>query len=163
VIGSARAQVYRIARCLGLNHEDAEEVAQDVLLKLWQRGAAACTKGLVALVARRTIASFLRRELSGKRDRRRRLPLVFAEKEVARSEGDGRRWLEARRALLRTARDRGGDLTFRILRLRLEGTSYREIAGSLGRPMHDVANRLHRIKRTVGRRMGWPDATFTSS
>jgi hypothetical protein len=117
----------------------------------------------VTCIARRTIASFLRHELSRKRDRRRRVPLLCAENEVApRAEvADGSE--EAHWRLLRTAREEGSELAFRILRLRLEGSSYREIAFRVGRQMHDVANCLHRIKRSARGRMDWPELAFIPS
>jgi len=50
-------------------------------------------------------------------------------------------------------RSREGSLDVRVLRLRLEGNSYRTIAERVGRRVHDVTNCLHRIKKTLRTRV----------
>jgi RNA polymerase sigma factor (sigma-70 family) len=162
-MSSPARHIYRIARSRGLTHEDAEDVAQEVILKLWQRGGGFSQGRLVTCIARRTIASFLRHELSRKRDRRRRVPLVCAENEVAPREEAAPGSDVAPWRLLRTAREEGSELAFRILRLRLEGSSYREIAFRVGRRMHDVANCLHRIKRSARGRVDRSEVAFIPS
>lgn len=159
--GRAVSQVYRIARGRGLTHEDAEDIAQEVFLNLWQRGKGPPSEGLLFCMARRSTVTFLRRELAGKRDRRRRVPLGWAEHREAPEAGED--WLEARQALLRLARRGLSDLGFRILRLRLEGSSYREIASRLGKSAQDVANHLHRFKERLRGRAGDPESGFIAS
>lgn len=147
-------EAYRFARRRGLGHEDAEDVAQDVLLKLWQRGHPTSDSGLTACIARRTLASFLRRELARKRDRRRQVPLIHADNIEAVAE-EGWNPAEARHRTLSEVRRGRTPWSFQVFQLRLEGSSYREIGRCVGRPVQDVANCLHRVKKGLRNRFAY--------
>jgi DNA-directed RNA polymerase specialized sigma24 family protein len=152
-ISCEKGDAYRLARRQGLTHEDAEEVAQDTRLRVWQAGPTPVHPGLRYCIAKRVLASFLRREFAEKRDRRR---LVRLDADPGRSDpaGESRRpELEPRRVLDRLTRNQEGNLDVRVLRLRLEGNSYRTIAERIGRRVHDVTNCLHRIKKTLRARV----------
>ncbi len=155
-----RREVYEFARRRGLGREDAEDVAQEVLLGAWGSGALAPGHGgLVMCIARRVMASFLRRELAGKRDRRRLVSLDKEDFEEGAEVTEAREWERARRLLDRVARQ-AGDPKLRVLQLRLQGSSYREIAEWTGRRLHDVTNYLHRAKKGMRARVGGMDGPF---
>ncbi len=154
-----RRDVYRFTRRQGLRHEDAEDVAQDVVFRLWRGGFLGGGHRLAFVVARRVTASFLRRELARKRDRRRQV--VLEDRELAGAPGADRTCEareEARRilaAMKRLERDPG----IRVLQLRLEGRSYQEIARRLGRRVHDVTNHLHMVRSRLKAELGRLDRT----
>jgi RNA polymerase sigma factor (sigma-70 family) len=147
-----RHQIYQFGRHRGLRHEDAEDVAQEVLLRVWRsalfrRGGG--LQGLVLAIARRAIASFLRREFARKRDRRRQVGIRNGDVLV---DDRGVRAFEGRETALRVLGEMkrldGGRL-LRALSLRLEGNSYREIAEKMGGRVHDVTNDLHKARERL--------------
>ena len=154
-----RHEVYRFTRRQGLRHEDAEDVAQDVVFRLWRGGGLEGEHRLVFAVARRVTASFLRRELAGKRDRRRQV--VLEDRDLVGAPGADRiceALEEARRvlaAMKRLVRHPG----IMALRLRLEGRSYQEIARRLGRRVHDVTNFLHMARSRLRAELGGAERT----
>jgi RNA polymerase sigma factor (sigma-70 family) len=156
-----RRRVYQLTRRRGLRHEDAEDVAQDVLYRLWRGGLLSRAEGssLVPTVARRALASFLRRELAARRDRRRRVPLEALDAEAPFGDRGAAAGPEERHQLERAARELGEDPKIRALLLRLEGWSYRDIAATLGTGVGDVTNYLHRAKRLVRSRVRTLDDT----
>ncbi|HXX94375.1 MAG TPA: sigma-70 family RNA polymerase sigma factor [Planctomycetota bacterium] len=147
-----RHEVYRFGRRRGLRHEDAEDVAQEVLLRVWRGalfGRMEGLQGLVLAVARRAIASHLRREFARKRDRRRQIVIRPSDVLV---DDLGVRACEGREAALRVLGQmkhlEGGRL-MRTLSLRLEGHSYRQIAEKMGGRIHDVTNDLHKARKRL--------------
>ena len=146
---SEGGDAYRLARRRGLTHEDAEDIAQDTRLRVWQAGPHRVDSVLPYCIAQRVLASFLRREFAGMRDRRRllRLPAIDESSDPAGDPCPPE--LDPRHVLDRLTRSRTACLDVRVLRLRLEGNSYRTIAERVGRKVHDVTNCLHRIKKTL--------------
>lgn len=145
--------VYRLARRRGLAHEDAEDIAQDARLRLWQAGPQPFEPRLRGCISKRAVASFLRHEFAEKRDRRRLVRLDASPLapdptgDEAHAEGGSRRLLDL------LTRNQEGTLGVRVLRLRLEGNSYRTIAARVGRRIHDVTNCLHRMKKMLRARL----------
>ena len=124
------ASLFRYLNRLTGDADFAEDLAQEVFVRLYQRGALPDdVRGWMAAVAH----NLLRDE---KRTGKRRLQLIQArpldvERRTATA-SDERVLGEERRQLVRIALDKLSDRDRRILLLRHEGYSYREIAKVIG-------------------------------
>ncbi len=145
--------IFEYSRGRGLQPADAEDVTQEVFLRVTRPeflARADRSKGkfrsLLLAVTQHVIASHRRRELAGKRDRRREVPLDdfdIPERPPEAEEFD-RLWLRNLLdwALLRLSHDP----QVRAVQLQMEGRSYQEIAQKLGKTVSDVTNYVHRAK-----------------
>ncbi len=153
-----RQPVFEFARAQGLSDEDSEDATQEVFLQVCREEflvKADRKKGkfrtLLLAVSRFVIASFRRRQRAGVRDRCREVPLGGFDlpEEVPDDPEFDRLWA---RNLVEQALERlKDDSTIPAYRLRLEGKSYREIAGALGRKETDVTNHVHRAQERLKR------------
>lgn len=152
VVRRYRQPVYEFALQRGLPPEDAEDVAQDVFLRVCRETfleKADRTRGkfrtLLLAVTKHVISAFRRRENADKRDRRRRVPLEdfdIPEESGGEDPDFDRLWAKN---LVEKALDRlKNDPAIPAYRLKLQGKSYREIARELGRKETDVTNHIHR-------------------
>lgn len=153
VVRRYRGPVYEFLRMRGLDHEDAEDVAQEVFLQICQKEfleKADREKGkfrtLVLAVTRNLLAFFHRYQMAERRDRRRKVTLGELELPADPApDGDfDRLWI---RNLVSQALDRlKDDPTVMALKRQMDGLSYQEIASEMGRQVHDVTNFIHRGK-----------------
>jgi RNA polymerase sigma factor (sigma-70 family) len=153
IVRRYRQPVYDFIRMKGLNHEDAEDVTQEVFVRICREEfleKADRDKGkfrtLLLAVTRNMIAFFRRFELSERRDRRRQISLANMDlpaQEEPDKEFDAL-WVKN---LVTQAMERlQDDPTVRALALQMEGKSYQEIADALGKQVTDVTNYIHRAK-----------------
>lgn len=139
-----RLAAQRTALACGLNAESTEDVAQDVMLKLWAMHESLKDEGrllaLVAIVARHIVA-----------DQRRTIPLILSlerlaivsesrEADTSLQEQENERWVEARLAALPSTESQ-------VIRMRhMEGRSSEEIARLLGISVASVPALLSRAR-----------------
>lgn len=139
-----RLAAQRTALACGLDADSAEDVAQDVMLKLWAMHESLKDEGrllaLVGIVARHTVV-----------DQRRTVPLTLPLEQSARvsesreadtslQEQENERWVEARLAALPSTESQ-------VIRMRhLEGRSSEEIARLLGISVASVPALLSRAR-----------------
>lgn len=156
IVRRYRQPVYDFIRMKGLNHEDAEDVTQEVFVRICREEfleKADRDKGkfrtLLLAVTRNMIAFFRRFELSERRDRRRQISLANMDlpaQEEPDKEFDAL-WVKN---LVSQAMERlQDDPTVRALGLQMEGKSYQEIADALGKQVTDVTNYIHRAKQRL--------------
>ena len=156
IVRRYRQPVYDFIRMKGLNHEDAEDVTQEVFVRICREEfleKADRDKGkfrtLLLAVTRNMIAFFRRFELSERRDRRRQISLANMDlpaQEEPDKEFDAL-WVKN---LVSQAMERlQDDPTVRALALQMEGRSYQEIADALGKQVTDVTNYIHRAKQRL--------------
>ncbi|MBI2898702.1 MAG: sigma-70 family RNA polymerase sigma factor [Planctomycetes bacterium] len=153
VVRRYRQPVVDFARAQGIPPEDAEDVAQEVFLRVCREeflGKADRSKGrfrnLLLAVTRHVIASHRRHALAGARDRRREVALGDFDlpAEAPPDAEFDRLWV---RNLVGRAMERlRPDPHFAALELQIGGKSYKEIAAALGRSEGDVTNHVHRAK-----------------
>ena len=156
VVRRYRQPVVEFARRQGLKDEDAEDVAQEVFLRVCHetflrkadqiRGK---FRTVLLAVTKHVIGSWRRHEMAGKRDRRREVSLegmTLPDELPADPEFD-KLWVQnlMTQALERLKQDAGTE----ALKLQLEGLSYQEIAERLGRKTTDVTNFIHRAKERL--------------
>lgn len=156
VVRRYRQPVYEFIRRQNLSHEDAEDVVQEVFVQVCREGfleKANRRKGrfrtLLLAVTRHLVASFRRHELAGVRDRRRAVTLEgFDVAQEHEDDGDfDDLWVKN---LVDLGMERlKDDPMITALRLQLEGKSYQEIAGALGKNATDVTNYIHRAKKKL--------------
>jgi RNA polymerase sigma-70 factor (ECF subfamily) len=158
VVKRYRDPIYQFTRQQGLSHEDSEDVAQEVFLRVCREEflvKADRTKGkfrtLLLAVTKHVIGSLRQYVLAEKRDRRRQVALDdFDVPEALESDGAFDRLWAAN--LVRQARETlKDDPAVQALNLQLEGKSYRDIAAALGKQEHDITNFLHRAKQRIRR------------
>jgi RNA polymerase sigma-70 factor (ECF subfamily) len=153
IVRRYRGPVYEFLRMRGLVHEDAEDVTQDVFLQICQKDfleKADREKGkfrtLVLAVTRNLLAFFHRYQMAERRDRRRKVTLGDLDlplDEPPDLDFD-RLWVKN---LLAQALERlKEDPMVAALKQQMEGRSYQEISITMGRPVHDVTNFIHRGK-----------------
>jgi len=137
----------------GLKDEDAEDITQEVFLRVCQetflkkadqiRGK---FRTVLLAVTKHVIASWRRHELAGIRDRRREVSMegINLPDELPSDADFDRLWVQnlMAQAMERLKTDPGTE----ALKLQLEGLSYQEIAAKLGRKTTDVTNYIHRAK-----------------
>jgi RNA polymerase sigma-70 factor (ECF subfamily) len=157
VIRRYREPVFEYIRRQGIRHEDAEDLTQNVFLRITKDSFLERVdprKGkfrtLLLTVTRNVVASFRRHELAAARDHRRTVPLDDHVDVPAESPADAefdRLWV---RNLVTQAMDRlPKDRPLLALKLQLEGKSYQEIAQALGKSETDVTNYIHRAKKLL--------------
>lgn len=153
VVRRYRQPIVDFAKLQGLPHEDAEDVAQEVFLRVCREDfltKADKSKGkfrsLLLAVTRHVIASYRRHELAGMRDRRRDVGIEDFEfpVEAAPDAEFDRIWV--RNLVARAMEKLEGAAMADALRLQLAGKSYKEIAAKLGKSETDVTNYIHRAK-----------------
>ncbi|HYF00767.1 MAG TPA: sigma-70 family RNA polymerase sigma factor [Planctomycetota bacterium] len=160
VVRRYREPIYEFVRRQGLPHEDAEDVTQEVFLRVCREDfleRADRQKGkfrtLLLAVTRHVIGQYRRYELSERRDRRRQISLgdFDAPVDPPSNEEFDRLWV---RNLVAQAMDRlKDDPMIRALRLQMEGRSYQEIGAALGKSVTDVTNYIHRAKERLRRQI----------
>lgn len=148
--------VYDYMRRSGLRHEDAEDLTQEVFVRICgeqflkkvdpRKGR---FRALLLTVSRNALASFRRRELSGGRDRRREVALedFDAPTEIKPDVEFDRLW--ARNLLAQALEGMGDDPSASALRLQMSGQTYQEIARGLGKSETEVTNYIHRGKKRL--------------
>jgi RNA polymerase sigma-70 factor, ECF subfamily len=154
VVRRYRQPVVEFARRQGLKDEDAEDIAQEVFLRVCQESflkKADQIRGkfrtVLLAVTKNVISSWRRYELAGIRDRRREVSLdggMALPDEMPSDPEFDRLWVKnlMAQAMERLKIDPGTE----ALKLQLEGLSYQEIADRLGRKVTDVTNFIHRAK-----------------
>ncbi|HEX7896851.1 MAG TPA: sigma-70 family RNA polymerase sigma factor [Planctomycetota bacterium] len=160
VVRRYRDPIFEFARRQGLTHEDAEDVAQEVFLRVCREEfleKADRQKGkfrtLLLAVTRHVILQFRRYELSERRDRRRQISLgdFDVPADAPADEEFDRLWVKN---LVNQAMERlKDDPMIRALKLQMEGRSYQEIADALGKSVSDVTNYIHRSKDRLRRQI----------
>jgi RNA polymerase sigma factor (sigma-70 family) len=153
VVRRYRQPVVEFARRQGLKDEDAEDITQEVFLRVCQetflkkadqiRGK---FRTVLLAVTKHVIASWRRHELAGMRDRRREVSLegINLPDDLPTDPEFDRLWVQN---LMAQAMERmGTDPGTEALKLQLQGLSYQEIAAKLGRKTTDVTNFIHRSK-----------------
>ncbi|HLY73691.1 MAG TPA: RNA polymerase sigma factor [Planctomycetota bacterium] len=145
--------VYEFAVRQGLHHEDAEDVTQEVFLRVCDekflrkadeiRGK---FRTVLLAVAKHVIASFYRHRHAQMRDARLEIPLGDMDlAQAAPSDPDfDQLWVQnlVSLAMERLREDRG----IAAIRLQLAGRSYHDIAVELGCKETDVTNSIHKAK-----------------
>jgi len=153
IVRRYREPVYEFLRMKGLNHEDAEDVTQDVFIQICREEflqKADRDKGkfrtLVQAVTRNLLAFFHRYNMAERRDRRRKVTLGELDL-PSQPQADGefdQLWVKN---LVSQAMDRlKDDPMVMALRRQMEGRTYQEIAAEMGRQVTDVTNYIHRGK-----------------
>jgi RNA polymerase sigma factor (sigma-70 family) len=156
VVRRYRQPVVEFARRQGLKDEDAEDVAQEVFLRVCQetflkkadqiRGK---FRTVLLAVTKHVISSWRRHEMADKRDRRREVSLegMSLPEELPTDPEFDRLWVQnlMAQAMERLREDPGVE----ALKLQLEGLSYLEIAERLGRKSTDITNFIHRTKERL--------------
>lgn len=156
VVRRYRQPVLDFAVLQGLSPEDAEDVAQEVFIRVCQK--AFLTKAdqirgkfrtVLLTVTKRVIISLRRHDTAGKRDRRLEIPIDgvdLPESGPADPEFD-RLWVKN---LVTQAMERLElDPAIQAFRLHLKGLSYQEVAGKLDRKVSDVTNFIHRARERL--------------
>ena len=156
VVRRYRQPVVEFARRQGLKDEDAEDITQEVFLRVCQEtflkkaDQIRCKFRTVLLaVTKHVIASWRRHELAGIRDRRREVSMegISLPPSLPDDPEFDRLWVQnlMAQAMERLKADPGAE----ALKLQLEGLSYQEIATRLGRKTTDVTNFIHRAKEKL--------------
>lgn len=148
-------RIYRIAlRMLG-NHQDAEDVAQEVFIQLWTAlaafaGSSAFTTWLYRIVVNRCLNHQRSRNPGvGPLDEERVTPVAAGAEDVAMA-------CERVRAVYAAIGEIAPEQRSVLVLCQLEGLSYREAAAVLGISEAAVRSRLSRARRIVLDRMeGW--------
>jgi len=148
-----RRRVFSFARSLLSNHEEAEEVTQDVLIRLWRHERRVDQErlgGWILRVTRNACYDLLRR----RRAQAASGPQVDEEEaaEVRSAEPDPEALLQATdfRRSLKEALDTIGEPYRTVVLLReVQGLPHREISESLGIPEATVRVHLHRGRRRL--------------
>jgi RNA polymerase sigma-70 factor (ECF subfamily) len=160
IVRRYRDPIFEFARRQGLPHEDAEDVAQEVFLRVCREEfleKADRQKGkfrtLLLAVTRHVILQFRRHELSERRDRRRQIALgdFDVPADAPADEEFDRLWVKN---LVTQAMERlKAEAMIQALKLQMEGRSYQEIADALGKSVTDVTNYIHRAKDRLRRQI----------
>ena len=156
VVRRYRQPVVEFARRQGLKDQDAEDVAQEVFLRVCRENflkKANEIRGkfrtVLLAVTKHVIGSWRRHEMAGKRDRRREVSLegMTLPTELPADPEFDRLWVQnlMSQALERLKQDAGTE----ALKLQMEGLSYQEIAERLGKKTTDVTNFIHRAKERL--------------
>jgi RNA polymerase sigma factor (sigma-70 family) len=151
-----RQPVVDFARIQGLSEEDAEDVAQEVFVRVCQEAflkKANEIRGkfrtVLLTVTHRVIISLRRRETAGVRDRRRAVSMdgIDLPEDASADPEFDRLWVKN---LVSQALDRLElDPAVQALRLHLKGATYQEIAEKLGKKVSDVNNFIHRARERL--------------
>jgi len=156
VVRRYRSPVYEFVRRLGIPHEDAEDLSQEIFVRVCADGFLAKVdpskgrfRSLLLAVTRNVVASFRRKELAPMRDRRKTVALEECEfpMEVEPDADFDRLWVKN---LMTQGMSRmRNDSATAALKLQLEGRSYQEIAGQLKKSETEVTNYIHRAKKRL--------------
>lgn len=158
VVRRYRQPVVDFTRMQGLSQEDAEDVAQEVFVrvcdeKFLKKADQIRTKFRTVLLAvtKRVIVSLRRHDTAGVRDRRRRIPLEGLE--IPDDEPDDpefdRLWVK--NLVERALEMLEAESSIQALRLQLKGHSYQEISELTGKKVTDVTNSIHRARELLRR------------
>lgn len=156
VVRRYQQPVYEFMRRNGLRHEDAEDLAQEVFVRVCSEEFLKRVdprkgrfRALLLTVSRHALASFRRKELSAGRDRRREVALedfdLPAEVEPD-AEFDS---LWVRNLLSQAFEKLKEEPGMAALRLQMLGKSYQEIARALSKSETEVTNHIHRGKKRL--------------
>lgn len=150
--------VFDFIRRQGLRHEDAEDVAQEVFVRICREEflvKADRQKGkfrtLLLAVTKNVIACFRRFELSERRDRRRQIALGDLDVPADPPSDDEFDLLWVKNLVAQAMEHLKDDPVMTALRLQLEGKSYQEISEAMQKQVHDVTNYIHRAKERLRR------------
>ena len=169
VVRRYRQPVVEFSRMQGLSSEDAEDVAQEVFLRVC--GEAFLKKAdqirgkfrtVLLAVTNHVIISQRRHETAGKRDRRRLVSLdgVDLPGETPADPEFDRLWVKN---LVEQALEKLETYPeVQALRCQLKGESYQQIAERLGKKVSDVTNYLHRARELLGREIEKMIAEYSS-
>jgi RNA polymerase sigma factor (sigma-70 family) len=156
VVRRYRSPVYEFIRRQGLTHEDAEDLSQEIFVRICSDGFLSKVdprkgrfRSLLLAVTRNVVASFRRKELAPMRDRRKTVALETSEISTE-TEPDA----EFDRLWVKNLMSQGmsrmkNDAATSALKLQLEGRSYQEIAGTLKKSETEVTNYIHRAKKRL--------------
>jgi len=156
VVRRYRQPVLDFALLQGLSREDSEDVAQEVFVRVCQKAFlknADQIRGkfrtVLLTVTKRVIVSLRRHDTAEKRDRRRQIPIEGLDlaNETSVDPDFDRLWVKN---LVTQALERlGADPAVQALRLHLQGLSYQQIAGRLGKKVTDVNNYIFRARERL--------------
>jgi len=156
VVRRYRTPVYEFIRRQGLTHEDAEDLAQEIFVRICSDGFLSKVdprkgkfRSLLLAVTRNVVASFRRKELAPMRDRRKTVSLDSSDI-PSESEPDA----EFDRLWVKNLMSQGvsrlrNDAATAALKLQMEGRTYQEIAGTLKKSETEVTNYIHRAKKRL--------------
>lgn len=156
IVRRYRQPVYDFIRMKGLNHEDAEDVTQEVFVRICREEflqKADRDKGkfrtLLLAVTRNMIAFFRRFELSERRDRRRQISIANMDLPAQQEPDKEFDALWVKNLVTQAMERLQDDPTVKALALQMQGKSYQEIADELGKQVTDVTNYIHRAKQRL--------------
>lgn len=169
IVRRYRQPVVEFSRLQGLSAEDAEDVAQEVFVRVCKetflkkadqiRGK---FRTVLLAVTKRVIISQRRHDTAGMRDRRRQVPLegLDISEELPGDPEFDRLWVKN---LVEQALERlQVDLSVRALRFHLKGDSYQQIAERFGKKVTDVTNFIHRARERLRREIERLVAEYSS-
>jgi RNA polymerase sigma factor (sigma-70 family) len=151
-----REPVYEFIRRQGLLHEDAEDLTQEIFVRICSDGFLARVdpkkgkfRSLLLAVTRNVVASFRRKELAPMRDRRKTVALDECEipTETEPDAEFDRLWVK--HLMTQGMARMRNDAATAALKLQLEGRSYQEIAAQLAKTETEVTNYIHRAKKRL--------------
>ena len=156
VVRRYRQPVVEFSRLQGLSEEDAEDVAQEVFVRICKEGflkKADQIRGkfrtVLLTITKRVIVSRRRHDTAGVRDRRREIPMrgVDIPEEAPADPEFDRLWVKN---LVTQALERLEiDPAVQALRLHLKGLTYQQISVELGKKVSDVNNFIHRARERL--------------
>jgi len=156
VVRRYRPPVYDYGRRQGLSHEDAEDVAQEVFLRVCSQDflkRADREKGkfrnLIQAVTRHAVASHRRHALAARRDARREVSL--GDFDFSQDSGTDDAFDAAWAGnLVRLAMEKlEGNPSLDLLRAHLDGATCRALAAKVGKTEHAVEALVYRIKERL--------------
>jgi RNA polymerase sigma-70 factor (ECF subfamily) len=156
VVRRYRTPVYEFVRRMGIPHEDAEDLTQEIFVRVCSDGFLAKVdpqkgrfRSLLLAVTRNVVASFRRKELAPMRDRRKTVALEETEipMEVEPDPDFDRLWVK--NLMSQGIARLRNDVATSALKLQLEGRSYQEIGETLQKSETEVTNYIHRAKKRL--------------
>jgi RNA polymerase sigma factor (sigma-70 family) len=156
VVHRYRQPVVEFCRFQGLSPEDAEDVAQEVFIRICSEKFLSKAdqirtrfRTVLLAVTNRVIISLRRRDTARIRDRRRSVSLDGADipTESPQDSNFDRLWVK--NLVEQALESLDQDPAVQALRLHLKGESYQQIAEALGKKATDVTNYLHRARKQL--------------
>lgn len=156
VVRRYREPVYEYMRRQGMRHEDAEDLAQEVFVRICAEDFLKRVdprkgrfRALLLTISRHVLASFRRKELSAARDRRREVALEDFDvpTEIEPDAEFDRLWV--RHLVAQALENLNSEAAGAALRLQMQGKSYQEIARALSKSETEVTNYIHRGKKRL--------------